>query len=295
MLLDHPNIDVNQLTNFDRVTALYIACSNKQSGAVKRLLAESKTNVNIGLSSPLGASVGQRVTNMVKDILLCPKTEIKHATLHGISVVKYAIQHGLTRIASFLQNVGLLEGTKTCCTDPDKEMLRSAKIGHVIMLQELLKCPNSDINDQGGAMNALYIASKLGHTEYVRNITSYTQIDINRRNTHYGKTALFVAAENNQFEVIKVLAEHNDTSMNEGRSSDGATAFSIASERGFDKIMKVLGSHRETDVNAGWSRVAWASQIRNDRIDLFATTIAPTMYTGKKKKFLASSLIFIYS
>merc|ERR1712214_253087 len=101
MLLAHPNIDVNQLTNFDQITALYIACSNKQSLAVLLLLAESRTNVNKGLSSPLGASVGQRLTSMVKDILLCPKTEIEHATLHGISVIKYAIQHGLTRIASF--------------------------------------------------------------------------------------------------------------------------------------------------------------------------------------------------
>ena len=140
MLLDHPNIDVNQLTNFDRVTALYIACSNKQSRAVIHLLKEPRTDVNKGISSPLGASVGQRLTNMVKDILLCPKTNITKATLHGIPVIKYAVQHGFSRIASFLQNSdSLLAGTKTCCLDLDKQMLRSAYIGHVVMLQELMK------------------------------------------------------------------------------------------------------------------------------------------------------------
>ena len=283
MLLDHPNIDVNQLTNFDRVTALYIACSNKQSRAVIHLLKEPRTDVNKGISSPLGASVGQRLTNMVKDILLCPKTNITKATLHGIPVIKYAVQHGFSRIASFLQNSdSLLAGTKTCCLDLDKQILRSAYIGHVVMLQELMKCPNSDINNQGGSRNALYIASELGHSNYVKTIINYTQIDINRRNTYYGKTALFVAAEKNKLEVVKVLVNDSDISLNKGRSSDGATAFSMASEKGFFKIMMVLIPHGETDVNVGWSRVDWTFQTRNDQTELNDATEAPTITGGEK-------------
>ena len=290
MLLDHPNIDVNQLTNFDQITALYIACSNRQSLAVLLLLADSRTDVNKGLSSPLGASVGQRHTSMVKDILRCPKTSIEHATLHGIPVIKYAIQHGFSRIASVLQNPdSLLGGWKTCCRDIDKEMIRSAMIGHVVMLEELLKCPNSDINDQGEHKNALYIASELGHTDYVKKIISYPNIDINRKNTHYGKTALFAAAEKNNLEVIKVLTRHPEISMTEVRSSDVAIAFSIASEKGFFTLMMMLlRSHKELDVNAGWSREEWTIQTQNCKMELNDVTSPSPVDPGMKWAFISS-------
>ena len=283
ILLEHPKIDVNKLTSYDRTTALYVACLNKQTNAVTYLLAQPQTNVNKGLTTPLGASVGQRYNNIVKNMLRCPKTDVHNSRWHGISVTDYAKRHGFMNILYLLENQDLLlEGTKMCCLDVDKDILRSAYIGHVIMLEELLKCPDSNINDQGSDRNALYIASELGHTDYVKKIISYDinktshQIDINKRNTHFGKTALYVAAEKKKLEVIKVLVKHSDIRVNKGRSRDGGTAFSIASERGFFKIMEELINHHEIDVNAGWSTRDWTFQTRNDVIEIFEITDAPT-------------------
>ena len=282
MLLDHPKIDVNKLTNFDRTTALYIACLNKQTNAVNLLLAQPQTNVNKGLSTPLGASVGQRYNNIVKNMLRCAKTDVHKAKWHGISVTDYANRHGFSGILYLLENHDLyLKGTKTCCLVPNKDMLRSAYIGHVVMLQELLKCPDSDINDQGVDKNALYIACELGHSKYVGVIIGYEHIDINKRNTHYGKTALYVAAEKEKLEEIRKLVSHSDIRVNKGRSTDGKTAFSIASERGFFKVMEELINHHDIDVNAGWSRGDWTFQTRRDVMEINEITRAPTTYGGK--------------
>ena len=112
------------------------------------------------------------------------------------------------------------------CLDANKSLLRSARLGHIVMLHETLKCPNSDINDQGADKNALFIGSELGHKDFVKEIISYDNIDINKRNTYYGKTAIFVAAEKEKLAVIKVLKNHSDIGINLGRTSDGKTAFS---------------------------------------------------------------------
>ena len=295
MLLDHANIDVNKLTNFDRTTALYIACFNKQTEAANLLLAQPQTNVNKGLSSPLGASVGRRYKNIVKNILRCPKTDVENATWHGISVTDYAIQHGLSGILYLLQNQAfLLEGTQTCCLDPDGSMLRSANIGHIIMLQEVLKCPYSDINDQGADKNALYIASEIGHYNYVREIISYDQIEINRKSTTFGKTSLYVAAEKNKLEVIKVLMQNQHIMVNQGRSWDVATAFSIASEKGFAAIMKEMIAHKETDMNIGWSQKDWTFQTRNYSLLISQSTRAPKFTTRQEGKAECTFGTFIY-
>ena len=286
-ILLHPDVDVNLLTYFDRTTALYAAVSNKKIEAVQHLLSQPQTNVNKGMSSPLGVSVGKRYTSIVKSIIRCPKTEIRNAKWHGILVTDYANQKRFNDISYLLQNQDLLlVGAKTCCLFPNQDLLRSAHLDHIVMMQETLKCPEADINDQGEGKNALYIASELGHFDYVKAITNYTEIDLNKRNTHYGKTALFAAAEKNQIMVIKVLINHLNNSVNQGRSSDGKTAFSIASERGYSEIMKLLISKEDTDVNSGWLQSSWTFQINKDiGIKKSASTkipvVSPTMAKGK--------------
>ena len=132
------------------------------------------------------------------------------------------------------------------------------------MLKETLKCPDSNINDQGRNKNSLYIASELGHSNYDRVIISYTDIDINKRNTHYGKTALFIATEKAEISVVQVLTRHHNIKVNEGRLTDGSTAFSIASEKGYSDIMKVLILHPDTDVNLGWSKSSWTYRTKKE-------------------------------
>ena len=283
IILVHPKIDVNSLTYYDRTTALYAAVSNKQNEAVKLLLSQPQANVNKGMSSPLGASVGKRYTSIVKSIMRCPKTHIQNAKWHGILVTDYANQNTFTEISYLLQNQDLLlVAARTCCLKPDQDLLRSAYLDHIVMMQETLKCPGADIDYQGEPKNALYIASELGHFEYVKVIASYSEIDLNRRNTYYKNTALFIAAEKNKIKVVKVLLNHPDIGINQGRLSDGKTAFSIASERGHFEVMKILILHDDTNVNLGWLQSSWTFQTKMDvKIESKPPLVSTTNMKGR--------------
>ena len=133
----------------------------------------------------------------------------------------------------------------------------------MILMIAINYCGDDGI-DQGGDKNALYIASDLGHSDYVKVIISYEDIKVNKRNTYFGKTALYIAAEKNQIKVVQVLTIHSEVDVNNGRSSDGSTAFSITSEKGYSEIMKELILHDEIDVNLGWSQSSWTFQTRNN-------------------------------
>ena len=126
----------------------------------------------------------------------------------------------------------------------EKQMIKAAKKGDVVVLKQLLKLDPTLTNarDKDGS-TPLHCASWKGHAEVVKALLDAgADINAKSQNDHYGDTALHAAAHGNQKDVVKVLIERgaNLNSKNKiGRTPLGETEWHNASAAA--KLLKEAG------------------------------------------------------
>jgi ankyrin repeat protein len=153
----------------------------------------------------------------------------------------------------------------------------AAICGHLNIVKIYL-ASGFDVNTPGTYQTTLlHTAAYHGHTELVRSLTTYPQIDLNARNDHnstplrtacaeghadivaillgagadvnlpnlHGVTPLIAAAENGNANILELLLAHPDINVN-SKVINGCTALDYARQNGHQGCIRLLKAHQNS-------------------------------------------------
>ncbi|KAE8376954.1 hypothetical protein BDV26DRAFT_305203 [Aspergillus bertholletiae] len=99
-----------------------------------------------------------------------------------------------------------------------------------------------------GATTAL-LASALGLVGVVKLLLATGKVDINLRDSEYGRTALSWAVQNGDEAVVRLLLATEKVDIN-SIASDGRTALSLAAQNGHEAVVNLLLATEKVDINS---------------------------------------------
>ena len=115
----------------------------------------------------------------------------------------------------------------------------AATKGHTDLVKLLLTFPQIDVN----MGNPLLLASKFGYADIVELIKVQPQIRVNDESPADGSTALFQASKNGHYKVVRILLQHPEIDVNSGLITNGETSLYVASQSGHEEVVKLLLGH----------------------------------------------------
>ena len=212
---DDLEIDVRETTYWQ--TPLMYACRRGHIQVVRQLLELSDRRTQQGVRS----------VNVV--------------SRRGQTALFECIQQNQEEIAQFL----LTRKEIRINAVQEKEFKRTAlmiasKLGHTIIVQQLLSHPDIDVNIQDTlGYTALYMAAFKGFSDIVRLLLAKPGIDAKQGDNEAGRSALIVAAESNQHAVIRLLLQHDIATASQ-KDRWGGTAMLRGIEKGSDSVIRVM-------------------------------------------------------
>ena len=239
-------------------TALMLASQNGHTEVVQILLS-ANADFNIvaddGKNALMWASKNGR-TDIVQ-LLLSEGIDFNAVTDNGISALLLASEHGHVKVVRILLFVGL--DVNSLDRTGWSSLMYASQNCHLQVVQQLLLTENINHNIVGdNGVNALTLASLMGHVDVVQMLLSYEQ-ESGNLNNHVAE--LLLASQNGHLKVVEALlavkAKFNIA------NSNGSTPIMLASQFGHTEIVKILLSAGAvlTDVsNDGWTALMLASQ-----------------------------------
>ncbi len=210
LLLDRPDIDVNDQPGGKRTAPLITAASKNYIEIVKMLLDNPRINVNI--------------------------------KGRGTTALKCAAQNGHEEVTRMLLAhptiaPNVISGGTTALMD-------AAKYGHGNIVTLFINRPDVHLNvrDDFDGCTALMFAVDIGHIGIVKMLLSKSTINVSVLN-NFGKSALRMAIENDRTEIAKSLLEQADLSMREA-------ALVTAAECGNKEFVTILLSPLQASTQA---------------------------------------------
>ena len=95
----------------------------------------------------------------------------------------------------------------------------------------------------------LFMASKKGHVEVVKELITHPQIDINRPNSKTGMTPIYIASSKGDVETVNELISHPQIDINLAPRRSGITPLHAASRMGHVDVVKTLLADQRVNVN----------------------------------------------
>ena len=203
------DVDVNQICGVDRLTPLYVACVAGSVGAVRRLLALPRTQVNAT------GSTGSRGSSNLVIACISRNVEVVEALLGHPGV-----------------DVNMEGGNLN-------PLLAATIINDVALLALLLNHPAIRVNAANGTgLRPLYLASSNGYVHVVRELLRHPDIQVNATSVA-GLSSLGVACNREHPSVILELLARPELSPGGIRE-----AVTEATMRGQAEIVALLRGHR---------------------------------------------------
>ena len=223
------NFDINIV--FFGKTFLFDACYNGHNEVVRILLAQSATDVNLG------------VTNYCN-------TSFIHATINGHETTDIgstplivACEKGHCEVVELLLAHPKTDVNKTMSVNGSTPLTMACWKGHYKVVELLLAHPMTDVNKtmtmtnswdlecQATGATPLIIACKEGHERVVQLLLSHPKTKVNQATTDdYGFSPFFCACFFINNGVVKLLLDHPKTDVNQVRKFDGQTPLCSACE-----------------------------------------------------------------
>lgn len=243
ILLFHPDVKINKATWDGGNTALiyaildfakrcdYIRCDNNDT-----LDNQAKEYLDV-----------------VQLLLRCPDTYVYHQNNNLETANQIAIMRNLSNIEEAFQNRRYMISTgHTCCSRQIKKGLQIAvRDNELEATFAFLRCNGIEVNEgYESGLTPLYIASRQGYFEIVKQLLKVPNIDVNQISN--GETALIMAAERGYTDIACLLLDFPtiDTNINK-RSSEGSALF-LASTNGYSKIVEKLLLQPQIEVNGAY-------------------------------------------
>ena len=220
LLLGHPDIDVNRVTDESRggTSPLLMACQEGHAEVVRLLLSHPDTDVNLattdeGFAPLMAASLHPDVA---QQLLAHPDLDVNQGRLGsgGTALHLLASEDGgeaNARVAKLLLahpdidvNLGRSDGTTA--------LWLAAFVGNRGVVKRLLDHPGIDVNKaKEDGVTPLHAACHAGggdpatQAEIVRLLLSHPDTDVNRPATARGNTPLMTASMYHRNEVVRLL------------------------------------------------------------------------------------------
>ena len=218
LLLNHPQIDVNQRDN-DGCNALFHAIKNTRF-EIAQLLLNSNADVNISSFSsgqtPIVYSTMKNQVDMIKLLVKQPQIDINHRDNDGNSALLHAVKNDHLETAQLLLESG--SDVNVCDNDTGQTPLIAAiNANNILMIKHLIKyhkMTGANINQRdSNDCNALYYAVQNEQLKTVHLLCSLGA-DVNIGDKTTGQSPLILAINANNESMVKYLIENKANRLN---------------------------------------------------------------------------------
>ena len=241
-ILMHPKIEVNKAT-WNGMTALFYACKQRQLEVVRVLLscprtditlldengkdarayAENRTAIIHNFDSQVSLIRGSHSCcsdeqengiqiaaqdgdwRKTKAFLLCPGMNINEGYESDLTPLYLAVREEKIEVVKVLLEFPTINVNQI--VNGENALLVATELGNLALVETLLGHPEIDTNivKRGDQGNSLYIASKRGFNEIVRQFLVQSQIEVNNVFGSKRQTALIAATAANNLKIIEML------------------------------------------------------------------------------------------
>jgi ankyrin repeat protein len=246
-LLSKKRVNVNA-ENADGVTALHLAaCRDVPTTALEALLAHPDINLNAQERSgktPLHLAVCSERLHVVRRLLADSRTDVNLADHDGRSLLHYAVDFVKDRDHSSLSLLVAAPGVNHGAQDRLQRTALAWALNYAYLDMVIALTSNRDplpevaVRD-GDGDTALHKAAKYGGTPLARLVKGQDRKVLDARNIK-SETALHIAARHNS-DALESLA-HAGANLDARRDSDGANPFHIAAQQGSCEFVDGLRS-----------------------------------------------------
>eukprot|EP00981_Chlorochromonas_danica_P007276 scaffold1632_cov208-Ochromonas_danica.AAC.5 len=281
LLLQHPDIQVNQTVSLIEWTALYLACFQGHAKVVQALLSDERVDINqseLNDLSPLYTASQCGYIDVVKLLLSDARVDVNKARRLGVTPLHAASRDGHVEVVKVLLSDKRVDVNRVD-VDGATAFYTSCYEGRVEVVKVLLSDKRVDVNrvDVDGA-TAFYKSCYKGRVEVVKLLLSDSRVDINKANkvnyclvktqTVYrvnlmnGWSPLFAASA----DVVKVLLSDRRVDVNQV-DEKGMTPLIAACAVGRTEVVKVLLSSSDVDVNRK-TKDGWIASANGPALDI---------------------------
>jgi ankyrin repeat protein len=246
VLLENPDIDVNEQLPNDGATPLHIAAGMGDTKKVEELLAHPKIDVNSGMkrgTTPLYIAAQQGRDAVVHILLQKEGINVNQARTiepyntplfialfnQRTKVVEELLKHPEINVNTPEMYPPLWTAVNMRDSNSVRLLLRNAK-------------DKIDVNkglDGGAGEPPLYRAAHNGDLEIVKELLAHPKIDVNKPDRADRQTPLFAAASKGHLEIVKALLDRADINLHIANRT-GVTAYKLASEGKFNPAINQL-------------------------------------------------------
>ena len=163
------------------------------------------------------------------------------------------------------------------CIDEGKSLFNAAKDGILTEVKTLLgNYPEIDINCVKNDKTPLYVASKSGYSDVVKELVKRPQTDVNKGKTDERITPLYAASEKGHLDTVQILLAHENVEVNIAKLTWGATPLHAASKKGKVDVVRELLCDERVDPNIQNSdgRTPLMSATFNSKINVVEVLLA---------------------